>query len=196
MAAEVAVADHELARGELDFLEALRIAARISPVEARHVVAAAHAHELAGYLDVCFGRLLGLVSLASEVFALRALALGNATEEHRRAIGELFLAIPDLAMPADELDRELSAAFRRPRDPGAQVFGELEKLLDALPDAVDRYWMMVYTLVAEPPDAIARSHAAIPFAGVMQAAFQITDTDMELAVVDALAFPRSLPRPV
>ena len=29
----------------------------------------------------------------------------------------------------------------------------------------------------------------IPFIGVMQAAFQIIDTDMELAVVDALTFP-------
>jgi hypothetical protein len=29
----------------------------------------------------------------------------------------------------------------------------------------------------------------------MQAAFQVTDTDMELAAVDALAFPATLPRP-
>jgi hypothetical protein len=32
--------------------------------------------------------------------------------------------------------------------------------------------------------------------GVLQAAFQIADTDMELAVVDALTFPASLPRPI
>jgi len=31
---------------------------------------------------------------------------------------------------------------------------------------------------------------------VMQAAFQIVDTDMELAVIDALTFPASLPRPI
>jgi hypothetical protein len=29
----------------------------------------------------------------------------------------------------------------------------------------------------------------------MQAAFQIVDADMELAVVDALTFPAALPRP-
>jgi hypothetical protein len=29
----------------------------------------------------------------------------------------------------------------------------------------------------------------------MQAAFQVTDTDMELAVIDALSFPAALPRP-
>jgi len=39
------------------------------------------------------------------------------------------------------------------------------------------------------------SWRVIPFLGVMQAAFQITDTDMELAVVDALTFPAAMPRP-
>jgi uncharacterized tellurite resistance protein B-like protein len=195
MAAEVAAADDELAREELDFLEALRIAARISPIESRHVVAAARAHELAGYLDVCFARLLGLVSVAAEIFALRALASGLASDAHRLAVAEMFAAVPDLAMPSTQLGDELYRAFRRPRAPDAQVFGELSRLVEVLPDAVDRYWMVVYTLVAESPDAIT-TWRAIPFAGVMQAAFQITDTDMELAVVDALAFPRSLPRPV
>jgi uncharacterized tellurite resistance protein B-like protein len=195
MAAEVAAADDELDKRELDFLEALRIAARISPIEARHVVAAARAHELAGYLDVCFGRLLGLTSVAAEVFALRALALGKANDAHRLAVAELFAAVPDLAMPSQQLGDALYQAFRRPRAPDAQVFGELSRLIELLPDAVDRYWMVVYALVAEPPQAI-EDWRTIPFAGVMQAAFQITDTDMELAVVDALAFPRSLPRPV
>ena len=54
---------------------------------------------------------------------------------------------------------------------------------------------MVYTLVAEPP-AVVANWRVIPFTGVMQAAFQIVDTDMELAVVDALTFPTGLPRPM
>jgi hypothetical protein len=54
--------------------------------------------------------------------------------------------------------------------------------------------MMVYTLVAELP-ATVPSWRVIPFIGVMQAAFQIADTDMELAVIDALSFPPAMPRP-
>jgi uncharacterized tellurite resistance protein B-like protein len=195
MAAEVAAADNELARSELDFLEALRIAARISPSEGRQLVAAARARQLGGFLDKCVARLLGLTAIAAEIYALRALARGDATDAHRLAVAELFAAMPDLAMPTEQLGDELYQAFHRPRAADAQVFGELEQLVDQLPDAVDRYWMMVYALVAEPPDAIGEWRA-IPFAGVMQAAFQINDTDMELAVVDALAYPRSLPRPV
>jgi len=59
----------------------------------------------------------------------------------------------------------------------------------------DRYWIVVYALVAELP-ATVPSWRVIPFIGVMQAAFQITDTDMELAVIDALSFPPAMPRPV
>jgi hypothetical protein len=54
--------------------------------------------------------------------------------------------------------------------------------------------MVVYTLVAESPSTIM-SWRVLPFIGVMQAACQIVDTDMELAVVDALTFPASMPRP-
>jgi hypothetical protein len=54
--------------------------------------------------------------------------------------------------------------------------------------------MVVYTLVAELP-ATVPSWRVIPFTGVMQQAFQIDDTDMELAVVDALTFPAAMPRP-
>ncbi len=74
------------------------------------------------------------------------------------------------------------------------MFSELARVAQTLPDPVDRYWMVVYTLVAEPPSAVP-SWRVIPFIGVMQAAFQITDTDMELAVIDALTFPASLARP-
>jgi hypothetical protein len=117
-----------------------------------------------------------------------------ANDEHRFRVRDFFAAIPDLALTKDELDAELYRAFRRPRAPNAQVFGELSRVAQSLPDPVDRYWMVVYTLVAELP-ATVPSWRVIPFMGVMQAAFQIVDTDMELAVVDALTFPAAMPRP-
>ena len=74
------------------------------------------------------------------------------------------------------------------------MFAELAHVAQTLPDPVDRYWIVVYTLVAEQPQLVP-SWRVIPFMGVMQAAFQITDTDMELAAVDALTFPATLARP-
>jgi uncharacterized tellurite resistance protein B-like protein len=194
MAAEVSIADQQLVEGELHFLEALRISLRISPVEAEHAVYAAQQQQLQAFLDDRFLRIKGMIPVATEVFALRALARAQANDDHRFKVRDFFAAIPDLALTKDELDSELYRAFRKPRAPDAQVFSELARVAQSLPDPVDRYWMVVYTLVAELP-ATVPSWRVIPFMGVMQAAFQITDTDMELAVVDALTFPAAMARP-
>ena len=195
MASEVAIADEQLVDGELRFLEALRIALRIAPLESEALVRESRAGRLSEYLDDRYHRIKSLVPVACEVFALRALGRGMANDEQRFRIRDFFSAIPDLALTRDELDAELYRAFRRPRARDAQVFGELSQVAATLPDPVDRYWMMVYTLVAELP-ATVPSWRVIPFTGVMQAAFQITDTDMELAVIDALTFPPAMPRPM
>src|SRR5262245_7308636 len=194
MAAEVATADDEVVTGELNFLEALRIALRISPVEAEAIVDAAQQDQLAPFLDDRYLRVKTLISVACEVFALRALARAMATDDHRFRVRDFFAAIPDLALTKDELDAELYRAFRRPRAADAQVFGELSRVATSLPDPVDRYWIVVYALVAELP-ATVPSWRVIPFIGVLQAAFQITDTDMELAVIDAVTVPTAMPRP-
>jgi uncharacterized tellurite resistance protein B-like protein len=194
MAAEVAAVDQHIASGELHFLEALRIALRISQHEAEGIVHAARADQLTAYLDDRYLRVKSMISVAAEVFTLRALARGMANDDHRHKVRDFFAAIADLALSIDELDTELYRAFRRPRAPDAQVFGELARVAYSLPDPADRYWIVVYTLAAEPPSTVP-SWRVIPFIGVLQAAFQIVDTDMELAVVDALTFPASLPRP-
>lgn len=194
MAAEIAASDDVMHPGELSFLEALRIALRISPLESGQIINAARAHQLNEFLDDRYLRVKNLIVVAAEVFALRALARGMANDDQRFKVRDFFYAIPDLQLTTDELDAELFRAFRRPRAPDAQVFGELARVAQSLPDPVDRYWMVVYTLVAEVP-ATVPSWRVIPFIGVMQAAFQITDTDMELAVVDALTFPAAMPRP-
>jgi hypothetical protein len=194
MAAEVALADLQVDQGEISFLEGLRVALRISPIESGEIVNAARAGHISDYLDDRYLRIKNLIPIACEVFALRALARGMANDDQRFRLRDYFAAIPDLTLTRDELDAELYRAFRRPRAPDAQVFSELARLASTLPNPVDRYWIIVYTLVAELP-ATVPSWRVIPFIGVMQAAFQITDTDMELAAVDALTFPAALPRP-
>lgn len=194
MAAEVVVADERVLQSEVQFLEALRVALRIAPMESEQIIGYAHAGALAPYLDDRYLRIKNMIPIACEVFALRALARGVATDEHRFRLRDFFAAMPDLSLTAQELDAELFRSFRRPRGPDAQVFGELARVAEGMPDPVDRYWMIVYALVAETPSQVA-SWRVIPFLGVLQTAFQITDTDMQLAVVDALTFPPAMPRP-
>ena len=194
MAAEIAAADDDVARSEILYLEALRLALRISPQESGQIVQRAQTKQLTEYLDDRYLRIKSLIPVAAEVFALRALARAMANDDHRFKVRDFFAAIPDLQLSNDDLDGELFRAFRRQRAPNAQVFGELSRVAAQLPDLVDRYWILVYVLVAELP-ATVPSWRVIPFVGVIQAAFQITDTDMELAVVDALQFPAAMPRP-
>src|SRR5262249_6844458 len=150
----IAIADHHVQQGEITFLEALRVALRISPVESGQVIDAARSGQIAPYLDDRYFRIKGLIGIACEVFALRALARGMATDQERFKVRDFFAALPDLALSRDELDAELYRAFRRPRAPDAQVFGELARVASGLPDPVDRYWMLVYTLVAELPATV------------------------------------------
>ncbi|MEO8698506.1 MAG: TerB family tellurite resistance protein [Kofleriaceae bacterium] len=194
MAAEVAIADQSLHAGELAFLEALRGSLRISPREAEEIMGVAAAGRIGKYLEEIYVRIKSLVPHACELFALRALMRNTATDEHLLRIRALFEAVPDLQLPTTEIDGELLRAFRRPRSPTAQTLDELAIVATRVPEYVDRYWLIVYALVAEAPAKVPQWRVR-PFVRVVQAAFAITDADMELAAVDALMFPASLPRP-
>jgi len=203
MATEVCAADLQINAGELEYLENLRLALRISAYEAEQMTEATRIGGLARFLDDRVLRIKNLIGTAAAVFALRAQARDALTDEHRFRVRDLFQSIADLSMRADELDVVLYRAFRRtelarkaagPSSGNAYAYQALAELAQTLPDPVDRYWMIVYALVAEVPATVA-SWRIIPFIGVLQGAFQVSDTDMELAVVDALSFPATLPRP-
>ncbi len=195
MAAEVADADRVWHAKEGEFLETLRIQLRIPAGEADLLLRAAKAGLLANHLDEKLARLQQLVPAACEVFALRALARGAANGAHRTRVRDFFLALPDLSgIGIEALDAELAHAFARSRGPDASVYGELARLGAALPDPVDRYWLVVYALVAEPSAGVI-PWQQLPFVVAMRAAFRIADVDMQFAVSDAQAFGTAMPRP-
>lgn len=193
MACEICVADANVAQAELAYLENLRLALRLAPYEAQDIFAAAREGRALRYLDDRLLRLRSLVPVAVEMFTLRASTLGKLTDDHRFELRDLLVAIPDMALRDHEIEGLLYQAFRRPRG-GVGVEGELFQMAQSLPDPVDRYWMVVYALCAEPTSALARWRF-IPFVALMQRAFQLGDADMELAAADSAGFPMSLPRP-
>lgn len=197
MACEIVHADAAITHAEHAFLEHLRQAVRVAPHEAEQVFAALHEGRLTAHLDDRVLRLRSLVPVAVEVFTLRAHALGRATDDHRFAIRDFFQSIPDLALPGDAVEGELYRAFRTPRPHGFNVLHELARVAQGLPDPVDRWWMVVYALAAEPPASLGHpgSWRVIPFAGLLQHAFGLADGDMDLAAGDAAAFPATVSRP-
>ncbi len=192
MACEVVVADEVVEESEVLYLDALRIALRIAPYEAQEVFNAAKDGRALQYIDDRVLRLRGLVPVVAEVFTLRAITLGSLNDEHRFEVRDFLSSIPDLALREHEIDGLLFQSFRRPRQSGIEA--ELMELAQSLPDPVDRYWMVVYAMCAEPVDTLPRWRF-IPFLSIVQRAFQIVDADMELAVADAASFPATLPRP-
>ena len=196
MACEIVKADLEVTHAELGFLETLRQAVKVSGGEAQEIFQALHEGRLSAHLDDRVLRIRSLVPVAVEIFTLRAHALGKVGDDHRFAVRDFFLSIADLVLPGDDVEGELYRAFRKPRAPGFNVLHELQALAPTLPDMVDRWWMVVYTLAAEPPAALASSNWRVfPFVGLLQHAFGLGDQDMDLAAIDAQIFPNTIPRP-
>lgn len=192
MACEVVVADEVVEESEISYLDSLRIALRIAPYEAQEVFNAAKEGRAMQYIDDRVLRLRGLVPVVAEVFTLRAITLGSLNDQHRFEVRDFLSSIPDLALREHEIDGLLFQSFRRPRQ--SDIEAELVAIAQSLPDPVDRYWMVVYAMCAEPVETLPRWRF-IPFLSIVQRAFQIVDADMELAVADAAQFPANLPRP-
>ncbi len=192
MACEIAAADAEVSHAEMAFLEALRQQLRIATHEAQEIFHALHGGTLGPHLADRLLRIQSLVPFAVELFTLRAHGLGRAVDDHRFALRDFFVALPDMALPKDEIEGAFYQSFRRPRT--GDVYNELCALAQHLPDPVDRWWMVVYAIAAETPGSMS-SWRVIPFIAMMQHAFGLGDADMDLAAIDAQIFPASVPRP-
>lgn len=192
LACDVVVADAELAHGERSYLDHLRLALRLAGHEAFEIYTAAQHQQSQRYLDDRRLRLRSLVGLAVELFTLRALATGKWSDAHRFELRDFFLDVPDLALADHELERLLYDGFRHNRPHGLEP--ALAELAARLPEPVDRYWMMVYAMAAEPPIGLGQ-WSVFPFLAALQRAFGLGDPDMQLAATDAAGFPASLRRP-
>jgi hypothetical protein len=170
------------------------VALRISNQEASEIMQVATEGKIGRYLEDLYLRVKSLVPHACEMFALRALMRNTVTKEHRVRVRDFFEAVPDLQLPTQDVDGELLRAFHMRREPTALTLDELSVVAKRVPDYTDRYWLAVYSLVAEDPAKVPQWRVR-PFTRVVQAAFEITATDMALAANDALLFPASLPRP-
>lgn len=192
MAAEVCASDTQFADSERHYLEALRMALRIGPLEAEYTYSALATGELSRFLEDRVLRIRSLTPLVCDLFAIRAATKHQADDDHRFEVSDFLASIPDFVTDRDSLDAELYRAFKRA--PGVELRHGLQQIYEALPDPIDRFWLVVYALVAEPP-ADLRSWRVIPFIGLLQSTFQIIDADLELAVSDALSFPAAMSRP-
>jgi hypothetical protein len=194
LACEICAIDSVVVDAERDFIEQLRVALRVSTLETDAILDAIEHNCLQPFLTDRISRIWALRPLVSELFTIRAVTKHRLVDEHRFAIRNFFCSVTDLQGPNDDIDTELYRCFRKPRDAGNPVPAQLASVADQLPNLVDRYWLAVYALAAEPPAQVDH-WKLVPFAGLLQNVFQLVDRDMMLAAQDALGFPANLPRP-
>ena len=73
----------------------------------------------------------------TRLFAVGAYAPGTVTDDHRFALRDFFLAVPDLSGRIDDIEGELFKAFRKARPAGFNVYNELQTLVAAIEKQFD-----------------------------------------------------------
>lgn len=183
LAVEVCVVDGLVVDAERAFIETLRIALRMSVRDVDDILRAVERGELRQFLEDRFARLCTLTPVVLDVLALRAKAQGHLHDAYRFALQTRIQQVIDLQL-GPTLDAELYAAFRRIGERPESVAELLQVVAAHLPDAIDRYWMVVYALLQEPAVAIAHWRIT-PFVGLLQTTFQLSEVDMQHAAHDA-----------
>ncbi len=191
MACEIVVADDIIDDAERAYLEALRLALRIAPHELTEIFTAAQEHRSARDLDSRMARFRELVPSVVELYALRSLTQLKLTPEHRAQVRNLLSALPDMALREDELAALIDQAYGR-MHVDLDLEAAITKIADKVQDRIDRYWVVVYVMCAEPYPAHWRTNQFITW---LQRVFALGDGYLELAAADAAGFASHVPRP-
>jgi hypothetical protein len=193
LACEICTIDSIVVDAERRFIEDLRVALRVSALETEAITFAIERGRTAQFLLDRIARIQSLMPVACELFSIRALTKMQMHDDQRFAIRDYFRSIIDLSSAEEEIDGHLYQCFRKPRNSTNPVPDQLTAVAQLLPDPVDRYWMTVYALAAEPV-AQQANWRTNPFTGLLQNAFQLAEQDMLFATQDAQTFPAQLPR--
>lgn len=146
-------------------------------------------------LGALLARARVMLGPVARMLAIRAVALDALNGDHLARACAFVAGLIDLEVDGAGAATTLRAAFAEVGTPGVGVYATLAAIAASLTRAGDRYWIMVYALAAEVPATI-RSWRMLPFVVQLQTALDLTDVDVDLAVVDALAFSAALPRPI
>lgn len=191
MSCEIVVADTTIHDAERSYLEALRLALRIAPNEYADIFTAARERRSAADLDARMARFRELVPSVVELYALRSLMLLKLAPEHRAQVLALLAALPDMALRDDELATLVDQAYRR-MHVDLDIWAAMLKIGEKVQGWIDRYWVVVYLMCAEPQPTHWRSNQFLVW---LQRAFVFGDSYLDLAATDAALLPSHVPRP-
>jgi uncharacterized tellurite resistance protein B-like protein len=187
MAAEVCVADRELAESEIDFLDGMQTAFALEETEAKEMFEAARKHSGLLTLEEKSEKVRYLMPAFVKCMALMAAADGEIHHEERLGMRAVLGNIPDMAvLTGAELDEAIEVALERIA--GKDNKSELAEVAKEITQTSDRYWVAVYVMIIAHADG-KHDWREIEFLKNLEKTFGLTDRQMDTAMNVASQFP-------
>jgi uncharacterized tellurite resistance protein B-like protein len=187
MAAEICVADRELAESEIDFLDAMQTAFALEESEAKDVFEAARKHSGLLTLEEKSDKVRQLIPSFVRCMALMAAADGEIHHEERLAMRAVLHNIPDMqVLTAPELDEAIEVALDRVQ--GKDGKAELAAIAKDITQTSDRYWVTVYVMIIALADG-KEDWRENEFLESMKETFGLSANQMDVAMKTAAQFP-------
>ena len=187
MAAEICVADRDLAESEIEFLDQMQQALGLEDTEAKELFEAARAHSGLLTLDEKSDRMRFLMPQFVQCMALIAASDGEVHHEERIGIRAVLRNIPDMnVLTADELDEAIAYALDQVT--GKDPKGELLAIAAVIASPADRYWTTVYMMIVALADG-KTDWREVACLDAVKASFALTDNQMDVAMTTAKQFP-------
>ncbi len=187
MAAEVCVADRELAEAEIEYLDGMMTAFALDETEAREMFEAARKHSGLLTLEEKSGKVRDLLPAFVRCMALMAAADEEIHHEERIGMRAVLRNIPDMSVLTNvEIDEAIEVAIARVT--GKDSKAELAAVASEIPLAGDRYWVAVYTMIIALSDG-KNDWREVEFLANLKKTFALNDKQMDVAMKTASLFP-------
>ena len=187
MAAEICVADKNLAEAEIDFLDGLQKELALDESEAKELFEAARAHSGLLTLEERSAHVRELLPAFVQCMAMMAAADEEIHHEERIGMRAVLGNIPDMrVLTSAELDEAIDVALDRVK--GQDLGAELKRIAGEITKPSDRYWTAVYTMIIALADG-QNDWREVLFLETLKNTFELTESQMDVAMKTAAQFP-------
>lgn len=187
MAAEICVADRDLAEAEIDFLDRLQAALALEESEAKELFEAARAHSGLMTVEEKSQRVREMLPAFVHCMALMASADEEVHHEERLGMTAVLRNIPDMSvLTPGEIEEAIDVALDRVK--GKELAGELAQVAKAIAAPADRYWTAVYVMIIALADG-KTDWREVEFLDKLKKTFGLSDNQMDVAMKTAAQFP-------
>jgi len=187
MAAEICVADKQLAESEIDFLDGLQKELALDESEAKELFEAARKHSGLMTLEERSEHVRELLPAFVQCMAMMAAADEEIHHEERIGMRAVLGNIPDMkVLTSAELEEAIDVALERVQ--GKDLATELKRIAGDITQPSDRYWTAVYTMIIALADG-TNDWREVLFLETLKTTFELTDNQMDVAMKTAAQFP-------